>query len=215
MRLSLTGILVLELMLIAGCTSGGTSSERSGANEHPQIGRVLDALDASDYADNTIIVFWTDHGWNLGEKEHWRKFALWEDSTRTPVIIAGPGVAAAGTRSTRPVSLLDIYPTLLDLCGISPPEELEGASLRPLLADPDAEWAHAAVTTHGRNNHAVRTDRWRYIRYSDGAEELYDHSDDPHEWYNLADEPEHAQTKERLVSRLPAVNVPQASDGQQ
>src|SRR5262249_1696558 len=156
-------------------------------------------LDASPHAGNTVVVLWGDHGWHLGEKQHWRKFALWEEATRTPLIFVTPGGKAAKQRCDHPVSLMDMYPTLVELCGLTPRPGLEGHSLVPLLKDPKAEWGHPALTTHGRNNHAVRTDRWRYIRYADGSEELYDHDADPLEWKNLAKSAEHAKVKEELA----------------
>jgi len=178
-----------------------------------QIGRVLDALDRSPSADHTIIVLWTDHGWHLGEKHHWRKFTLWEEADRVPMIFIVPGLTRPGTRCERTVSLLDIYPTLADLCGLPVGEHLEGDSLRPLLADPEAKWDRPVVTTHGRNNHAVRSERYRYIRYSDGAEELYDHEQDSMEWTNLADDPKLAEVKEDLARSLPEVNVEEGPRG--
>ena len=175
-----------------------------------QIGRVLDALDASPHADNTIIVLWTDHGWHLGEKQHWRKFALWEEATRTPVIMVAPGLTRPATRCDRPVNLVDLYPTLIELCGLQPRGELEGVSLKPLLLDSQAEWTRPSLTTHGRNNHAVRSARYRYIRYADGSEELYDHDDDPQEWTNRADDPQLADVKRELAAWLPKTNAPDA-----
>ncbi len=168
------------------------------------VGRLLAALDASEYGKNTIIVLWGDHGWHLGEKEHWRKFALWEEATRVPLIVAAPGVTTAGTRCARTVSLLDLYPTLLDLAGIAPLVELEGRSLVPLLRNVEAKWDRPVVTTHGRGNHAVRSERWRYIRYADGSEELYDHDGDPGEWRNVAEREDLALVKARLGRWLPA-----------
>ncbi len=172
-----------------------------------QIGRLLDALDASPHADNTIVVLWSDHGWHLGEKHHWRKFALWEEATRVTMMITAPGVTLPGGRCGRTVSLLDIYPTLCDLCGLEPPEAIEGDSLTSLLRDPQHAWDRPAITTHGRNNHAVRSERWRYIRYHDGGEELYDHESDPHEWKNLAGDTKHEAVKAKLAGHLPQVNV--------
>jgi arylsulfatase A-like enzyme len=174
------------------------------------VGRLLDALDESGHADDTIVILWGDHGWHLGEKLHWRKFALWEEATRCPLIIAAPGVAQATARCERPVTLLDIYPTLVDLCGLSPREGLEGLSLRPWLEKPDAPKERPALTTHGRLNHSIRDERWRYIRYADGSEELYDHDKDPMEWNNLADYSEYAEVKKRLAKWLPKTNAPEA-----
>lgn len=182
-----------------------------------QVGRLLAALDASPNAKNTVVVLWTDHGWHLGEKKHWRKFALWEEATRTPLIFVAPkgspGLAqgtTAGTRIEKPVSLLDIYPTLVDLCGLPARSGLSGQSLVPLLADPDAEWERPAITTHGRLNHAVRSERWRYIRYADGSEELYDHQSDPMEYTNLAGRAELAEVQKQLAAWLPKENAPNA-----
>lgn len=174
-----------------------------------QVGRLLDALDDSPLADNTIVILWGDHGWHLGEKLHWRKFTLWEEADRAPLMIVAPGVTKPDSKCVRTVSFIDIYPTLADLCGLPVGKHLEGASLRPLLENPDAAWDWPAITTHGRNNHAVRTERWRYIRYSDGSEELYDHDADPLEWTNLAGEPAHASLKQELARSLPDINVPE------
>lgn len=175
-----------------------------------QIGRLIAALEASEYADNTIIVLWGDHGWHLGEKQHWRKFALWEEAARVPLLIIAPGVTKPDQRCERTVTLLDLYPTLTELCGLTPPKEVEGKSLAPLLKDASAEWDRPALTTHGRNNHAVRDERWRYIRYADGSEELYDHQEDPMEWTNVADRPENAAVKKRLAKWLPTTNAKDA-----
>ena len=172
-----------------------------------QVGRLLDALEKSAYKDNTIICLWGDHGWHLGEKEHWRKFALWEEATRAPLIWVVPGVTKAGGVCQAPVDFMSIYPTLCDLAGIAKPAHVTGQNIRPLLSDPKATWTTPALTTHGQNNHAVRTDRWRYIRYADGGEELYDHSNDPYEWKNLAAKPEHAALKKELAAIFPKENV--------
>jgi arylsulfatase A-like enzyme len=157
-----------------------------------QVGRVLDALEANGLNDDTIVVLWSDHGYHLGEKEITGKNTLWERSTRVPLIFAGPGVAT-GARSSRPVELLDMYPTLVELAGLPEKEGLEGISLRSQLEDADAPRERPAITTHNPGNHAVRSERWRYIRYADGSEELYDHVRDPHEWANLAANPEYAE----------------------
>lgn len=157
-----------------------------------QIGRVLDALEESDRRDETIVVLWSDHGFHLGEKDHIEKFALWEKATHIPFLVVAPGVTEPGSRCERPVDLTALYPTLLELCGLPADDRCDGTSLVPLLRDPGAEWDRPAVMTYGRGNHAVRSERWRYIRYADGTEELYDHEVDPHEWTNLAGEARHA-----------------------
>lgn len=176
-----------------------------------QVGRVLDALAESPHADNTIVVLWGDHGYHLGQKEHWRKHTLWEDGLRTTLVISAPGTAARNVRSDRIVSLLDIYPTLIELAGLDPRDGLDGQSLVPLLNQPDLPWPRPAVSTYGFQNHSIRTERWRYIRYHDGTEELYDHDVDPYEWTNLAEEPvedEYREVMDRLAEHFPEVNVP-------
>ena len=175
------------------------------------IGRVIAALEASRYADNTIIVFWSDHGYHFGEKRHFAKNTLWERSTRVPLAITAPGVTRPNTACSRPVNLLDLYPTLVDLCGLPEREGLEGVSLRPLLEDPEIDWARPAVMTFGRNNHAVRSERFRYIRYANGDEEFYDHDNDPHEWTNLASDPAWRPEIDRHARWLPSVNAPGAA----
>lgn len=173
-----------------------------------QIGRLLDALDASPHKDNTLIIVWSDHGWHHGEKEHWRKSTLWEEATRSPLLIAVPGVTRPGSVCARPVDFLGVYPTLCDLAGLPLPPHLQGVSLKPLLLDPQAAWDRPAISTMKQGNHAIRTDRWRYIRYTGGDEELYDEQADPHEWRNLATSPEHAAIKADLAKWLPAENKP-------
>lgn len=168
------------------------------------VGRVLRALDASPYRENTIVVLFGDHGWHLGEKDHWQKFTLWERSCRAPLIVRTPGMSNGKRRDCqRVVEFLDIYPTLVDLCALPAKKELEGRSLRPLLDNPDAKWDRAAITSNGADRITVRTAEWRYGRYSDG-EELYDEHADPNEWTNLAARPEHAARKKRLASMVPA-----------
>jgi len=177
-----------------------------------QIGRLLDALDASPCCDNTIVVLWSDHGYHLGEKRHWEKFALWEKTTHVPYIIVAPGVAKAGGRCERPVDLTSVYPTLIELCRLAPRHDLDGVSLVPLLKDPGAECETPAVMTYQRGNHAVRSPRWRYIRYADGTEELYDHDADPHEWHNVADDPRHAGVLRDHRKWVPERNAEQVPD---
>jgi len=172
-----------------------------------QIGRVLDVLEQTGQAGNTIVVVWGDHGWHLGEKGITGKNSLWERSTRVPLLWAGPGVTA-GQRCPQPAELLDIYPTLLELCGLPPREDLEGHSLVPQLRDAATPRLHPAITTHNQGNHAVRSLRWRYIRYADGAEELYDHQADQAERFNLALDPRHAATLAEHRRWLPRVDAP-------
>jgi arylsulfatase A-like enzyme len=174
------------------------------------VGRVIDALDNSPNKDNTIIVLWSDHGWHLGEKLHWRKFALWEEATHNLLFIIAPGVTKPKGRCSKPVNLIDIYPTLIDLCGLTAKPELAGQSLVPLLENPKRKWDRPALTTHGRDNHSLRSERWRYIQYSDGTEELYDHNNDEMEWTNLASDPKYADVKKDFAKWLPKVNVPDA-----
>ncbi len=157
-----------------------------------QIGRVLDAIEAGPNRDDTWIILTSDHGFHLGEKDHFGKTTLWERSTRVPLVIAGPGVARGAT-CAQPVSLLDLFPTLTDLTGAEAPPGLDGRSLVPLLRNPNAHWERPVVTTWMPGNHAVRSGHWRYIRYRDGAEELYDHRNDPGERTNLAGDPQHAE----------------------
>lgn len=171
-----------------------------------QLGRLLDAFEASPYRDNTIIVLWSDHGWHLGEKQHWHKFTLWEESTRSPLLWVAPGLTRGGSVCERPVDFTHIYPTLCDLAGLPRPAHIEGLSIRPLLADPKAAWTTPAVTTYKFGNHAVRSERWRYIRYEDGGEELYDHDADPLEWKNLADDPKFAEVKAEHARWVPQNN---------
>ncbi len=171
------------------------------------VGRVLDALDKTGQADNTIIVLWGDHGWHLGEKLRWAKRSLWEESTQVPMAIVAPGRTAGG-RCSKPVGLIDLFPTLVDLCGIAPKEGLDGASIVPLLTDPKAKWERPTITTFGRNNHTVRSEHWRYIRYADGSQELYDHRADPNEWRNVAADPANAPVIAAHAKWLPKLNVP-------
>jgi choline-sulfatase len=171
------------------------------------IGQMVAALDASPYARNTVLVFWSDNGWHLGEKQHWHKSTLWERSTHVPLIIAAPGMRAAGAPRTQAVSLLDLYPTLVELCGLPRNPRLEGESLAPLLKNPKAKH-NPAVSTYEPGNHCVRTERWRYIRYRDGGEELYDRQADPNEWKNLASRPEHAALKQQLARWIPKTSAP-------
>lgn len=170
------------------------------------IGRLIDAFEQSAYKDNTVAVLWSDHGWHLGEKDHWRKFALWEEATRAPLIWRVPGMTQPGVVCERPVDFMSIYPTLMDLCGLPVPAHVEGASIRALLENPSARWEQPAITTYQFGNHAARSEGWRYIRYANGEEELYDETADPNEWNNVAANPEHAPLIAGLAKALPATN---------
>ncbi len=171
------------------------------------VGVVLDALDQSKYRDNTIVAIWGDHGWFLGEKLKYRKTHLWEESARAPLIVKAPGATQPGESCSRVVNLIDLYPTLVALCGLKKKEGLEARSFAPLLKDPKQEWPYPTLTTYQKGNHAIRDERWRYIRYADGVEELYDHDRDPMEWENLADRTEHAQLKAKLAKWMPAFDA--------
>ncbi len=180
-----------------------------------QIGRLLNALDNSSYKNNTIIIFFGDHGWHLGEKRHWRKFSLWEESARVPFIVVAPGLTKSGSVCERTVNLMDIYPTLVTLCSFPKKIGLEANDITPLLKNPKLPWNYPSLTTLGLNNHSVRTERWRYIRYNDGGEELYDHNADPQEWKNLANDPKYTSVKKDLLKWFPKVNAPGALSQQQ
>jgi arylsulfatase A-like enzyme len=170
------------------------------------IGKVVDALDKSEYKNNTIVVLWGDHGWHLNEKNHWRKFSLWEEATRAPLIFRVPGVTKAGAVCSTPVDFMNIYPTLAKLCGFEIPKHIEGVSMIPLLQNVNASWSLPAVTTHGFNNHAVRTKKYRYISYNKGGEELYDEEKDPYEWNNIANQTESKEVIKELRKYLPKTN---------
>jgi len=167
------------------------------------VGRLIDALDSAGRAKNTIIVLWSDNGYHLGDKENCVKFTLWEKSCNVPLVIVAPGIAKAGVRCSQPVSLVDIYPTLLELASLPAPEGLDGKSLVPLLKDPELKWDRPALMTSRRGNHAVRSRRWRYIHYSDDTEELYDHDKDPWEWTNLAKDSKYADVMKAHKALLP------------
>ena len=174
-----------------------------------QIGRLLTALEETGIADNTIVVVWGDHGWHLGEKGISGKNTLWDRSTKVPLIFAGPGVKA-GQRCPQPSELLDIYPTLTALAGLPARADLEGLSLVPQLRDATTPRDRPALTSHNQGNHGIRSERWRYIRYADGTEELYDMLHDPHEWTNLAALPEHAAIIAAHKKWLPKIDLPPA-----
>jgi arylsulfatase A-like enzyme len=175
------------------------------------LGKVLAALDASPHARNTIVVLWSDHGWHLGEKNHWQKYTAWRACTRVPLIVrvppGSPGLAA-GTKPARcdkPVNLVSLYPTLLELCGLPAIPDHDGPSLVPLLRDPQANWEHLSTTFLGQpGSYGLSGERWRLIHYANGDEELYDIQNDPYEWKNLAAEPAHAAQLKQLRARAPA-----------
>ena len=171
-----------------------------------QVGKLITALEQSPHAQDTIVCLTSDHGWYLGEKQMWHKGKLWERATHVPLTILAPGVTMPDTASDQPVSLLDLYPTLLDLAKIKPPEHLDGETLMPLLKEPTLSRTKPAITTMGgeaKASYSARSQHWRYIRYHDGSEELYDHRSDPNEWTNLAQDPQHATTKAELAAALP------------
>jgi arylsulfatase A-like enzyme len=170
-----------------------------------QVGRVLAALKRNKLEDNTIVVLWSDHGWHLGEKGITGKNTLWDDGTRVPLVFAGPGIKPKQLCG-KPAELLDIYPTLLELCGLPANDKLEGHTLMPQLKDASAPRKWPAITTHNHDNHGVRSEHWRYIQYADGSKELYDMRKDPNEWSNLATNPEYSDIIKQHQAFLPTVN---------
>ncbi|MFN3152964.1 sulfatase-like hydrolase/transferase [Bremerella sp.] len=174
------------------------------------LGRVLDALDNSEYADNTIVVLWSDHGWHLGEKEHWQKYTAWRVCTRIPLMIRVPKNCPglpAGTEPgicDQPVNLVSLAPTLFELCGLPASKVHNGRSLTPLLKDTDSEWPHVSVTyLHTPGDYGLSDNRWRYVHYANGDEELYDIETDRYEWNNLADDPKYADKLAELRAKGP------------
>ncbi|MDA1016688.1 MAG: sulfatase [Planctomycetota bacterium] len=174
-----------------------------------QVGRVLAALKRNEFEENTIVVLWSDHGWHLGEKLITGKNTLWDRSTRVPLIFAGPGIERG--RCTKPAELLDMYPTLLELCGLPPNKQLEGLSLVPQLKDASTPRRRPAITTHNHDNHGVRSEHWRYIRYANGSEELYDMRIDPNEWTNLAGNAKYKSVIEGHRAWLPKASAKPAA----
>lgn len=171
-----------------------------------ELGRVLDALENSEYADNTIVVLWSDHGYRLGEKGTFAKHALWETATKAPLIFAGPQLPK-GKKIDAPVEMLSMYPTLLELANLPAYNRNEGKSLVSMMTQDKGIKEAYALTTYGMNNHAVRTNQYRYIQYEDGTEEFYDHNIDPNEWHNEAAKPKYKAQIEKMKALLPKVNV--------
>jgi len=179
------------------------------------VGKLLADLDASEYADNTIVVIFSDHGWQLGEKEHWRKFSLWEDVLNTVLMIRVPegvsGLPSGNVRggvSNRAVSLIDVFPTLTELAGIESKPGISGRSIVPLLADPETEWSYPVVSVYGDGHYSVIHENWHYILYADGGEELYNLAEDPNEWNNLALNSDQMDRKRQLASAIPQSRAP-------
>ena len=184
-----------------------------------QFGIVLAELERLGLAQNTVVVFISDHGYHLGEHGQWQKMTVFEEAARVPLIIAAPGMKAAGKATTRLAELVDVYPTIADLCGLAAPKELEGTSLRPLLDDPQRRWKKGAFTQviHGQQGgrtakpsaktamgRSVRNERYRYTEWNEGEDgvELYDHQADPHEWHNLAADPKSAGVLQEMKTLL-------------
>jgi uncharacterized sulfatase len=180
-----------------------------------QVGKVLDELDRLNLATNTIVVLFGDHGWSLGEHGQWQKQLLFEEVARVPLMLALPNASVTGV-SPRPVELVDLYPTLADYCGLKPPSNLEGRTLRPLLDNPKARWLVPAITQQLRTldgkpimGYSVRTEHWRYTEWDGGAagSELYDHMADPHEWQNLAKDTRYTKTLSDMKKLMPRTGV--------
>ncbi|MDA2937061.1 sulfatase [Acidobacteria bacterium AH-259-A15] len=167
------------------------------------LGILMKAFDQSVYANNTIIVFWSDNGYHFGEKDHLAKDTLWERSTHVPLIFVVPGVTRARSVSSRPVDLTCLYPTLVSLCGLPPKDGLDGLDITPLLEDPHRPWDYPAIIDFLEGNRSVVTETHRYIRYREGGEEVYDRVTDPDEWENLAGREELNGVKDRLRKWLP------------
>lgn len=174
-----------------------------------QVGRILTTLRERDLEENTVVILWSDHGYHLGEKAITGKNSLWEESTRVPLIFAGPGTTPGG-RCHEPVELLDLYPTLVELCGLPANPQTEGHLLQPQLEDAQAKRTWPAITTANSHNHSIRSQHYRYIHYADGSEEFYDHQEDPNEWHNLASDTRYAEILKEHKRWLPKKNAPLA-----
>jgi len=178
-----------------------------------QVGRVLDALDKGPHAADTVVVLFSDHGYHLGEKDRVSKHSLWEESTRVPLVVApaksqGEQFGKAGQLCSKPVGLIDLYPTMLQMCGLPAKKSNQGDSLVALLKNPSANWRFSTLSTYARGNHTLRSERYRYLRFEDGSEELYDHAEDPNEWTNLATRLKYAKLLKQFRKELPAKEAP-------
>ncbi len=178
-----------------------------------QVGRVLDALDKGPHGGDTVVVLFSDHGYHLGEKDRVSKHSLWEESVRVPLVVVpaksqGKQFGKVGQLCLKPVGLIDLYPTMLEMCGLPAKKSNQGDSLVPLLRNPSADWRFATLTTYARGNHSLRSERHRYLRFEDGSEELYDHAADPNEWINLAARPKYAKLLKQFRRELPTEEAP-------
>ena len=178
-----------------------------------QVGRVLDALDKGPHAADTVVVLFSDHGYHLGEKDRVSKHSLWEESARVPLVVApaksqGEQFGKAGQLCSKPVGLIDLYPTMLQMCGLPAKKSNQGDSLVALLKNPSANWRFSTLSTYARGNHTLRSERYRYLRFEDGSEELYDHAEDPNEWTNLATRLKYAKLLKQFRKELPAKEAP-------
>lgn len=176
-----------------------------------QVGAIYDALMKSKHADNTIVVFWSDHGYHMGSKGLMHKFTLWEEATRIPFIMKVPGITKAGSKIEQTIDVMNVYPTLLALCNLPQKKDLDGRDMTQLLSNPQMKWEYPAITEYSRGQVAIRSNDWRYIRYQDNTEELYDRNKDPNEWTNLASDPQYQKVKEehkRWIPKSFAAEIP-------
>ena len=181
-----------------------------------QLGRLLDGFDASPMKEDTIVVLWTDHGFHIGEKDNWEKFALWDQTTHVPLFIHAPGISKDGVKTQQPATLTDLYPTLCELAGLPIPAQCDGLSLVPQLKEPSTPRKRPALTSFRfgqvmASSHAVADTRYRLIRHGNGFEELYDLQTDPNEFTNRAEDASLAAIKARLAKWLPADPAPSRS----
>lgn len=175
------------------------------------LGVLLDGLADSKYADNTIVVLWGDHGWHLGEKQKYGKTQLWQESCRVPLMVKVPGITPNNKRCNGLVNLIDLYPTLIELCNLPANPKNDGRSFAELLSNPDMQWNFPTLTTNSFNEHRIYDGRYSYIYHeSRGIEQLYDHQNDSMEWTNLAGKTEYAEIKQRMIELLPESNEPEA-----